>query len=114
MVRKQYYKKVIDLSDIGVPNVWGYFEDGVLGACDEVCGKKRCRSKGDTLWYNDEVMETISIKKDAHKVMCRNSTEKNKNRYNSMKNKARKHNLWKTKVMVSGCIVNDLKVVYLP
>ena len=31
-----------------------------------------------------------SIKKDAHKVMCQNSTEENKNRFGSMKNKTRK------------------------
>ena len=31
-----------------------------------------------------------NIKKDGHKLMCRNSTEENKNRYKSMNNKAKK------------------------
>ena len=26
--------------------MWGHFKDGVLKACDDVCGKKRGRSKG--------------------------------------------------------------------
>ena len=32
----------------------------------------------------------VSRRKDAHKAMCRNSTEENKSGYESMKNKARK------------------------
>ena len=66
------------------------FKDGVLKACDEVCGKKRGReSKGDTWWWNEEAKEAVSRKKDAHKANCRNSTEENKRRYESMKNKAK-------------------------
>ena len=34
--------------------------------------------------------EAPSRKKDAHKAMSRNSTEENKRRYKSMKNKAKK------------------------
>ena len=56
-----------------------------------MCGKKRGgRSKGDTWWSNEEVKEAVSRKKDAHKAMCQNSTEGNKRRYKSMKNKAKK------------------------
>ena len=29
------------LVDVGAPNLWGYFKDGVLEECDEMCGKKR-------------------------------------------------------------------------
>ena len=35
-------------------------------------------------------METVSRKKEAHKAMCQNSTEENKRRYKSMKNRANK------------------------
>ena len=34
---------MIKLVDVEVPNLWGHFKDGVLKACDEVCGKKRGR-----------------------------------------------------------------------
>ena len=34
------------------------------------------------------VVEAVSRKKEADKAMCQNSTEKNKRRYESMKNKA--------------------------
>ena len=34
--------------------------------------------------------EEVNVKKDAHKAMCRNSTEKNKRRHKCMKNKAKK------------------------
>ena len=36
-------EKVIELVDVGAPNLWGHFMDGVLEACDEVCGKKSGR-----------------------------------------------------------------------
>ena len=41
----------------------GHFKYGVIKACDEVCGKKRERSKGDTWWFNEEVKEAVSRKK---------------------------------------------------
>ena len=70
--------------------MWGHFKDRILKACDKVRGKKRGRSNGDTWWWNEEVKEATSIKKDAHKAMCLNSTEKNKKRHRRMKNKAKK------------------------
>ena len=48
------------------------------------------RSKGDTWWWNEEVKEAVSRKKESHNVMCQNSTEENKRRYKNMKNKANK------------------------
>ena len=62
-----------------------------MGGMKEVCGKKReRRSKGDILWWSEEVREAVSRKKDAHEAMCQNSTEENKRRSESMKNKASK------------------------
>ena len=46
---KGFEEKVMKLVDIGVPNLWGHFKDGVLRACNDMCGKKR-RSNGDTWW----------------------------------------------------------------
>ena len=45
----KYEIKVIALVDVGATNLWGCLKDGILKACHEVCGKKRGRSKGDTL-----------------------------------------------------------------
>ena len=74
-----------------MPTLWRHFKDRVLEACDEVCGTKRGRrSKGNTWWWNEEVKEAVSRKKEAHKAMCQNSTAENKRRYKGMKNKANK------------------------
>ena len=57
------------------------FKEGVLKACDEVCGKKkkkRRRDQGDTWWWNADVKEAIARKKDAHKEMCKIGNEANK------------------------------------
>ena len=70
-----------------MPNLWGCFKDLVIGACSEVCGKKRgLRSKGDTWWWNEEVKEVV-LQMKAHREMCQNSIVENKWRYKDMKNK---------------------------
>ena len=38
--RKRFEEKVIEFVHVGVPNLWGYFKDGVLCTCDEVCARK--------------------------------------------------------------------------
>ena len=65
------------------------FKDGVSKACDEVCGKKRGRNNVDTWWWNEEVIEAISRRNEAHTAMCQNRIENNR-RHRNMKNKARK------------------------
>ena len=85
-IRKQFKEKVIKLVDVGVPNLRGHFKDGVLKACDEVCGKEMWRrSKGDTWRCNEEVREAVSRKK--HTRQCVKTVLM---RYKSMKNKAKK------------------------
>ena len=81
---------MIELVDVEAPNLWGHFKDGVLEACDDVCGDKGGggRSKGDTWWWNEDVKEVISRMKDAHKARCQNSSEVIKRR--SMKNITKK------------------------
>ena len=37
-IRKRFSEIVIKLVDVGAPNLWGHFRDGVLKAYDEVCG----------------------------------------------------------------------------
>ena len=56
--------------------------DGVLNSCDEVYGKRIGRiSKGNTWWWNEEVKEAVSRKKDAHWAMCQGNTDENERRY---------------------------------
>ena len=91
MIRKRFQENVAKLVDVGVPNLWVHFKDWVLEACDEMCWKKKGRkSNGDMWWWNEEVKEAVYRKKDAHKVMCRNSAEENKRRYKCKKNEAKK------------------------
>ena len=49
-----------------------------------------CRNNGNTWWCNEEVKEVMSRKKCTHMAMCSNSVEVNRNRYETMKNKAKK------------------------
>ena len=39
-IRKRFKENVVKLVDFGAQTLWGHIKDGVLSACDEVCGKK--------------------------------------------------------------------------
>ena len=84
----------------------GHFKYWVL----EVCGRKMGRkSKGDTLWWNEEVKKAVPMKKDAHKAMCWNNTVENMRRYEGMKNKAKKAVLKAMRVKAEEALNEFLK-----
>ena len=86
--RARFEGRVGELVSTDAPDLWKCFKEGVLKACDEVCGKKKGRrDQGDTWWWNKDVKEAIARKKDAHKEMCKSGTEA---RYKNMKNQAKK------------------------
>ena len=89
--RAAFQKRVQDLVSGQEPNVWKSFREGVLHACDEVCGKKTSRrDRGDKWWWNEEVKNAISRKKTAFKEMCRLSTDKTKAEYKRIRNQTKK------------------------
>ena len=69
--------------------MWKAFKDGVLKACDEVCGKKSRRDRRGVRWWNEEVKDTIARKKAAFKELCRFPSEENKTTY-KRRNQTRK------------------------
>ena len=88
--RARFEGRVGELVGTDAPDLWKCFKEGVLKACDAVCGKKKGRrDQGDTWWWNEDVKEAIVGKKDAHKEMRKSGTEANKARYKNMKNRAK-------------------------
>ena len=70
-IGKRFEEEVIELVDVEAPHLWGHFKDGVLEACDEVCGKKKGRKIiGDAWWWNVDVKETVSRNKEPQNTMC--------------------------------------------
>ena len=58
----------IDLEDL-----WWSYKNGVLKACDELCGKTKARGdRGNTWWWNEQVKDAIDRKKKAFKLWCTN------------------------------------------
>ena len=52
------FEKVIELVYVCAPNLWGYLKNGVLRACDEVCGKNSERGYKVYSWQlNEDVKE---------------------------------------------------------
>ena len=84
-MQEKFKDKVIEFVNLFAPNLWGHFKDWVFGVCDEACRKKRGRKcEGNGWWWNKEVKDPISKKKDVDKMMCWNSTEENIKMYKSM------------------------------
>ena len=84
-------EKVIKLVNVGVPFFLVHFKDGILISCDDLYERNRGRgSKGDAWWWNEELKVVDSRKREVQKAMCQISTEENKRRYKSIKNKAKK------------------------
>ena len=56
--RVRFEKRVKKLVSTDAPDLCKTFKDGVLKACDEVCGKKKSRrDRGDMWWWNEEVKQ---------------------------------------------------------
>ena len=89
--RRRFEERVGELVDVNAPDLWESFKDGVLKACDEVCGRKRGRrDRGDAWWWNEEVKDAIARKKAAFKKMCKNKTDENQLAYKKTRNQAKK------------------------
>ena len=77
--RVRFEKRAQKLVSTDAPDLWKTFKDGILKACDEVCGtKKSRRDRGDMWWWNEEVQDTIARKKVTFKELCRFPSEENK------------------------------------
>ena len=47
--RTTFEERVSELVSVDAPDLWGSFKNGLIKACDEVCGKKTGRrDRGDT------------------------------------------------------------------
>ena len=89
--RVRFEKIVKELVSTDAPDLWKTFKDGVLKACDEVCGKKKSgKDRGNMWWWNEEVKDTIARKKAAYKELCRFPSQENKIKYKRIRNQTRK------------------------
>ena len=89
--RVSFEKTVKELVSTDAPDLWKTFKNGVLKACDEVCGKKKSRrNRGDIWWWNEEVKNIIARKKVTYKELCRFPSEQNKAKYKRIRNQTRK------------------------
>ena len=72
-------------------DLWESYKNGVLKACDELCGKtKGRRDQENTWWWNEQVKEAIDRKKKALNTWCKNRSPENKNNYRKARNQTKK------------------------
>ena len=78
-MQEKFERTVEELVDVETTNLWESFRDGVLTACDELCGKKKVRKNGgNKWWWNEEVRNAIARKKEAFKTFCETGLEEHK------------------------------------
>ena len=63
-LRERHERRVEELVDANAQDLWKSFKDGLLKACDELCGKKLVRQDGgNTRWWNEEAKDAVAKKK---------------------------------------------------
>ena len=88
--QEKFETRVEELVDVETANLWESFRDGVLTACDELCGKKKVRKNGGNKWWWNEVRNAITRKKKACKTFCKTGLEEHKISYRKMRNQTKK------------------------
>ena len=64
VIREKYEKRVEELVDGNAQDLLKSIKDGLLKACDKLCGKKFLRWDGDNTWWrNEEVKDAVANKK---------------------------------------------------
>ena len=88
-IKEEFEQRVV-VVDTEAVDLWESYKNGVLKACDELCGKtKRRRAQGNTWWWNEQV-EAIDWKKKAFNTWCKNRSPENKNNYRKARNQTKK------------------------
>ena len=78
-MQKKIETRVEELVDVETTTLWESFRDGILTACDELCGKKKVRKHGgNKWWWNEEVRNALARKKKAFKTFCKTGSEEHK------------------------------------
>ena len=90
-MQEKFERRVEELADVKTTNLWKFFIDGVVKACDELCGKKKVgKTGGNKWWWNEEVRNAIARKKEAFKTFCKTGLKKHKISYRKMRNQTKK------------------------
>ena len=81
-IKEKFEERVVELVDTDSMDLWGSYKNGVLKACDELCGKTKGREdRGNTWWWNEQVKDAIDRKKKEFKLWCTNRSTESKNKY---------------------------------
>ena len=90
-IKEEFERRVVELVDAEAVDLWESYKNGVLKACDDLCGKtKGRRDQVNTWWWNKQVKEAIDRKKNAFKTWCKNRSAENKSNYRKARNRTRK------------------------
>ena len=89
-IKEKFEERIRKLVDIDSKDLWGSYKNGVLKACDELCGKTKTRGdQGNTWWWNKQVKDAIDRKKKAFKLWCTNRSAENKNKHRKARNETK-------------------------
>ena len=90
-IKEKFEERIGKLVDIDLKDLWGSCKNGVLKACDELCGKTKARvDRGNTWWWNEQVKDAINREKKAFKLWYTNRSAENNNKYRKARNETKK------------------------
>ena len=90
-IKEEFEQRIVELVDAEAVDLWESYKNGVLKACDDLCGKTKGRGdQGNTWRWNEQVKEAIDRKKKAVKTWCKNRSAENKSNYRKARNQTRK------------------------
>ena len=107
-IKEEFERRVVELVDAETVNLWESYKNGVLKACDDLCGKTKGRRDQGNTWWNEQVKEAIDRKKKAFKTWCKNRSAENKSNYRKARNRTRKVAAKAMKQAAEG----EMKVLY--
>ena len=90
-IKETFEERVVELVNTDSMDWWGSYKNGVLQACDELCGKAKARgNRGNTWWWNEQERDAIDRKNKAFKLWRTNRSAESKNNYRKARNETKK------------------------
>ena len=78
-IKEKFKERVVEFVEIASMDLRGSYKNGVLQACDELCGEtKGWEDRRNIWWWNEQVRDAIDRKKKAFKLWCTNRSMERK------------------------------------
>ena len=90
-IKEKFEERVVELVDTDSMDWWESYKNGLLQACEELCGKTKGKGdRGNAWWWNKQVKDEMDQKKKVFELWCTNRSTESKNNDRKARNKTKK------------------------